>query len=134
GGLTMQRKRLWPVLLGSMVAGAALSSQTPAPALAPAAQTPAPAIPMQGAGAGSNEAALPFRAAKTGGNYMHNFYFPPGLSATPWWPDWSPDGKWIAVSMAGSIWKVDPATGAAFELRSEERRVGKGCGSEWWTG
>ena len=27
---------------------------------------------------------------------------------TPWWPSWSPDGKWIAVAMHGSIWKVDP--------------------------
>ncbi len=52
---------------------------------------------------------------------MHNFYFPPGLSATPWWPDWSPDGRWIAVSMEGSIWKVDPATGAAFELTYNSR-------------
>jgi len=74
-----------------------------------------------GAGAGSNDAVLPFPAAKTGGNYMHNFYFPPGLSATPWWPDWSPDGRWIAVSMEGSIWKVDPATGAAFELTYNSR-------------
>src|SRR2546428_1280955 len=94
------------VLLGAAAMGAAL---TPA-------QTRAPSIPMQGAGAGSNDAVLPFPAAKTGGNYMHTFYFPPGLSATPWWPDWSPDGRWIAVSMEGSIWKVDPATGAAFEL------------------
>jgi hypothetical protein len=54
--------------------------------------------------------------AKHGGNYMHNFYFPPAPSSTPWAPSWSPDGKWIAVAMSGSIWKVDPQTGAAFEL------------------
>lgn len=47
---------------------------------------------------------------------MHNYYLPPAPSATPWAPCWSPDGKWIAFSMQGSIWKVDPETGAAFEL------------------
>ena len=54
--------------------------------------------------------------ARSGGNYMHNFYFPPAPSATPWAPDWSPDGEWIAVAMQGSIWKVDSGTGIAYEL------------------
>ena len=54
--------------------------------------------------------------ARSGGNYMHNFYFPPAPSATPWTPDWSPDGEWIAVAMQGSIWKVDSGTGIAYEL------------------
>ena len=31
--------------------------------------------------------------SKHGGNYMHNFYFPPVPSSTPWAPEWSPDGK-----------------------------------------
>ena len=57
-----------------------------------------------------------YPAARSGGNYMHNFYFPPSPSATPWAPDWSPDGQWIAVAMQGSIWKVDPDTGGAYEL------------------
>ena len=57
-----------------------------------------------------------YPSARHGGNYMHNFYLPPAPSTTPWWPSWSPDGKWVAVAMSGSIWKVDPATGAAFEL------------------
>jgi len=57
-----------------------------------------------------------YPAAESGGNYMHNFYFPPSPSSTPWAPDWSPDGEWIAVAMAGSIWKVDPEDGTAFEL------------------
>ena len=57
-----------------------------------------------------------YPAASSGGNYMHNFYFPPSPSATPWAPDWSPDGEWIAVAMQGSIWKVDPGTGGAYEL------------------
>jgi hypothetical protein len=57
-----------------------------------------------------------YPAAKHGGNYMHNFYFPPAPSSTPWAPTWSPDGKSIAVAMSGSIWRVDPESGVAFEL------------------
>lgn len=54
--------------------------------------------------------------ALSGGNYMHNFYFPPAPSSTPWAPAWSPDGKWLGFAMQGSIWKVAPGGGAAFEL------------------
>jgi len=57
-----------------------------------------------------------YPAAKQGGNYMHNYYFAPAPSSTPWAPAWSPDGKTIAVAMSGSIWAVDPATGSAREL------------------
>lgn len=57
-----------------------------------------------------------YPAAKQGGNYMHNYYFAPAPSSTPWAPAWSPDGRTIAVAMSGSIWAVDPATGAAREL------------------
>ena len=57
-----------------------------------------------------------YPAARHGGNYMHNYYFPPAPSSTPWSPAWSPDGRYVAVSMAGSIWRVDPDTGKAEEL------------------
>jgi len=57
-----------------------------------------------------------YPAAKSGGNYMHNFYFPPSPSSTPWAPSWSPDGQWIAVAMQGSIWRVNPQDGSATEL------------------
>ncbi|MBI3682138.1 MAG: CehA/McbA family metallohydrolase [Acidobacteria bacterium] len=57
-----------------------------------------------------------YPAAKQGGQYMHNYYIPPAPSTTPWAPAWSPDGRWIAVAMYGSIWRVDPKTGAAGEL------------------
>lgn len=57
-----------------------------------------------------------YPASKHGGTYMFNYYLPPAPSTTPWAPAWSPDGRWIAVAMQGSIWKVDPATGTAFEL------------------
>jgi len=56
-----------------------------------------------------------------GGNYMFNYYMPPAPSSTPWAPAWSPDGKSLAVSMQGSIWKIDPASGVATELTSNGR-------------
>ena len=56
--------------------------------------------------------------ARHGGNYMHNYYFPPAPSSTPWAPAWAPDGESIAVAMSGSIWRVDPETGIADELTS----------------
>ena len=47
---------------------------------------------------------------------MHNFYFPPAPSSTPWAPSWSPDGRRIAVALQGSIFAVDPESGRAEEL------------------
>src|SRR5687768_674927 len=57
-----------------------------------------------------------YPSARSGGNYMHNYYFPMAPSSTPWYPAWTPDGSRITVSMAGSIWNVDPKTGIADEL------------------
>ncbi len=56
-----------------------------------------------------------YPAARTGGNYMHNYYLPP-VASTPWRPCFSPDGEWIAFSMSGSIWKVRVDGGDAHEL------------------
>ena len=64
----------------------------------------------------SEAQARAYPEALSGGNYMHNFYFPPAPSSTPWAPDWSPDGEWLVVAMHGSIWRVDPQSGEAFEL------------------
>jgi dipeptidyl aminopeptidase/acylaminoacyl peptidase len=60
-----------------------------------------------------------FPASKHGGGYMFSYYLPPAPGATPWAPCWSPDGKWIAISMQGSIWKLDPETGGAEEIASD---------------
>ena len=59
-----------------------------------------------------------YPAAKDGGNYMHNYYLPPAPSSYPWHPAWSHDGKYVAVSLLGSIWQVDPETGDATQLTS----------------
>ena len=63
----------------------------------------------------SAQRAAVYSMAKTGGNYMHNFYLPPPAS-TPWRPSFSPDGKQIAFSMAGSIWKIGVDDDTAYEL------------------
>jgi dipeptidyl aminopeptidase/acylaminoacyl peptidase len=59
-----------------------------------------------------------YPAARSGGNYMFNYYLPPAPSSTPWYPAWSPDGTQIAVAMHGSIWSVSPESGLAIELVS----------------
>lgn len=59
-----------------------------------------------------------YPATEMGGNYMHNFYLPPAVNSTPWYPTWAPDGESVAVSMHGSIWSVDVETGTAIELVS----------------
>ncbi|MAM84803.1 MAG: CehA/McbA family metallohydrolase [Acidobacteriota bacterium] len=63
----------------------------------------------------------PYPSAQQGGNYMHNYYLPPAPSSTPWAPSWSPDGRWVAVAMSGSIWKVDLETGIAHEASYNEK-------------
>ena len=65
----------------------------------PPSQQPRPVYPM----------------AKTGGNYMHNYYPPPAGSSTPWWPSWSPDGQWLAFAMHGSVWKMRVGEWDAYE-------------------
>ena len=57
-----------------------------------------------------------YPAASHGGNYMHNFYFPPAPSSSPWYPEWHPGGERVAVAMSGSLWEVDIATGDAHEI------------------
>lgn len=66
-------------------------------------------------------AAQVYPAAKTGGNYMHNYYFAPAASSTPWWPSWSPDGRRLAFAMDGSIWTIDIGSTVAKELVSSPR-------------
>lgn len=53
--------------------------------------------------------------------YTYNYYYPPAPSSTPWAPAWSPDGKLVTVSMQGSLFNVDPATGKATELTADGR-------------
>ena len=60
--------------------------------------------------------ARPYPASAHGGNYMHNFYFPPAPSSSPWYPAWHPGGERVAVAMSGSLWEVDIASGDATEI------------------
>ncbi len=52
---------------------------------------------------------------KSAGGYMYNYYVPPTAS-TPWRPCWSPDGKEIAFSMSGSLWKIGVGENTAYEI------------------
>ena len=47
--------------------------------------------------------------------YMYSYYMPPA-AGTPWRPTWSPDGKEVAFSMSGSIWKIKVGDSVAHEL------------------
>lgn len=77
-----------------------------------------------GAAADAQQLGRAYPAARHGGGYMHNYYLPPAPSSTPWAPAWSPDGKWLAVSMAGSIWRVELESGRARELTAGPRYHG----------
>ncbi|MBT5875774.1 MAG: hypothetical protein HOH43_20280, partial [Candidatus Latescibacteria bacterium] len=54
--------------------------------------------------------------ARTGGNYMHNYYLPPPSPDSPRWPAWSPDGESLAFAMHGSIWRHKLGSTGAEEL------------------
>lgn len=57
-----------------------------------------------------------YPAAKTGGNYMHNFYLPPPSPSTPRRPAWSPDGTSVVFAMHGSLWRMKLGEQVAHEL------------------
>ncbi len=78
---------------------------------------PAAAVLLLGNVVSASAAQIPraFPAARTGGNYMHNYYLPPP-SSTPFYPAWSPTGEEIIFSMQGSIWKIKVGETIAHEL------------------
>jgi TolB protein len=47
--------------------------------------------------------------------YLESMYLP-SVTRGPWSPTWSPDGREIAVSMNGSIWKLPAGGGEAVQL------------------
>lgn len=68
------------------------------------------------AGSLAQETVVLYPNAKTGGNYMFNYYLPPAGTSSPWWPSWSPDGQWLAFSMQGSLWKIRVGDPIAHEI------------------
>jgi TolB protein len=77
--------------------------------------------------------AQPYVAAKTGGNYMHNYYLPPAASSTPWWPTWSPDGQWLTFAMDGSLWRMRVANGKPDGVAEELLREREYLSSPEWS-
>src|SRR5215469_14189201 len=58
-----------------------------------------------------------FRFPATGGDRIRTeAHLLPEVSTGPLDPSWSPDGKWLAVSMHGDIWKVPVDGGLAIAL------------------
>ena len=49
-------------------------------------------------------------------NYYYREMYLPQATSGVGSPTWSPDGREIAVSMEGSLWTIDPATGVARQL------------------
>lgn len=64
------------------------------------------------------EAVKPYPSARTGGNYLFNYYLPPASSSSPWWVNWSSDGSALLFSMHGSLWSVSANGGVATEIKS----------------
>lgn len=67
-------------------------------------------------------AVLPFAIDARPNRYGHSDreerHLLPAVSSGPLSPAWSPDGRWIAFSMRGDIWKVPAAGGEAIAMTS----------------
>ncbi len=65
-------------------------------------------------------ASIPFTLDARPNRYGHSDreerHMLPAVSAGPLSPTWSPDGRWIAFSMRGDIWKVPAGGGEAIAL------------------
>lgn len=65
-----------------------------------------------------------YPALRCCGNYTHNYLLAPVGNTTPWGLSWSPDGASLVTSFAGSLWRVDQVTGAAYELTDGPKYYG----------
>jgi TolB protein len=71
--------------------------------------------------------------ARSGGNYMHNYYLPPAGSSSPWWPTWSPDGEWLAFAMHGSLWRMRVTDGRSDGVAEELVHAAEYLSSPEWS-
>ncbi|MBK9167531.1 MAG: CehA/McbA family metallohydrolase [Bryobacterales bacterium] len=62
-----------------------------------------------------------YPALKYQSNYLSSYYLSHAPFTAPWYPAWAPDGKTLAVSLHGSIWRVDPETGVAQQLTEDPK-------------
>ena len=74
-----------------------------------------------------------YPAARSGGNYMHNYYLPPAGSSSPWWPTWSPDGQWLAFAMHGSLWRMRVSNGNSDGVAEEIAHASEYLSSPEWS-
>lgn len=74
-----------------------------------------------------------YPAARSGGNYMHNYYLPPAGSSSPWWPTWSPDGQWLAFAMHGSLWRLRVSNGNSDGVAEEIAHASEYLSSPEWS-
>src|SRR5215831_12652062 len=80
-------------------------------------RTAACVLAVLGAVSGQNQTRNMFRFPPTGGDRIRTeAHLLPEVSTGPLYPSWSPDGKWLAVSFRGDIWKVPAEGGTAAAL------------------
>ena len=80
-----------------------------------------PALALSGATVEAHAPQLPMAYQHIfgggGGMYLESMYLPP-VTTGPWSPSWSPDGRQIAFSMQGSLWRISAEGGEAIQLTS----------------
>src|SRR6185369_11144597 len=77
-----------------------------------------PAVALIAAALALAPFALDARPNRYGHSDREERHMLPAVSSGPLNPAWSPDGRWIAFSMRGDIWKIPAAGGEAIAITS----------------